>query len=126
MKHRKLHVLSLLLVLTCFLLSACQGEPELKAGTYEGQGQGQAEGTPIRLSVSIDEKGEIYEVKILEQKETPDLGGKALDELVKQVETKKTGDIDMISGATRTSEGFKQALDQALDQARKAAKSGQE
>lgn len=117
MKTRKKPILSLLLIVCLLVITACGG-PKFQAGTYEGQGKGISKETPIRISVSIDEDGEIYEVNILEEDETPDLGGKALDDLVQQVEEEKKETVDTVSGATRTSEGFQEALNEALDQAR--------
>ncbi|WP_435029335.1 FMN-binding protein [Levyella massiliensis] len=99
------------------LMAGCGQGKKLKAGTYEGIGQGNAKGTPIRLSVTIDESGKIYEMKILEHQETPQIGGKALDKLVEQATTKNTAEVDTISGATRTSEGFRDALRAALAKA---------
>lgn len=105
-----------LLALTV-ILTSCGTEKTRKAGTYEATGQGNAKETPIRLSVTIDESGKIYEMKILEHQETPQIGGKALDKLVEQATKENTAEVDTISGATRTSEGFRDALRAALAQA---------
>lgn len=108
------------------LLSSCGiGEQKPQAGTYVGEGRGYNKDTPIRLSVTIDESGAIYDLKILSHKETEEIGGKALDDLVEVAKEKNTADLDTVSGATRTSEGFRQALDRALEQA-KEAESNQE
>ena len=107
----------LVLVAFAVLFTACGSTKKLKPGTYEATGQGNAKETPIRLSVTIDESGKIYEMKILEHQETPQIGGKALDKLVEQATKENTADVDTISGATRTSEGFRDALRSALAQA---------
>lgn len=103
------------------LLVACGGKKSYHPGTYEGKGQGYSPDTPIRLSVSIDEDGAIHEIRILEQDETDLIGGKALDELVKNAVKKNSADIDSVTHATRTSEGFRQALSAALEQAKKGS-----
>ncbi|MBY0585185.1 FMN-binding protein [Murdochiella sp. Marseille-P8839] len=113
----KKRIACLALVACALLFTSCGSGKKLKAGTYEGTGQGNAKETPIRLSVTIDESGKIYEMKILEHQETPQIGGKALDKLVEQATKENTADVDTISGATRTSEGFRDALRSALAQA---------
>lgn len=113
----KKRIAGFLLLVFAMILTSCGSDHKLKAGTYEATGQGNAKETPIRLSVTIDESGKIYEMKILEHQETPQIGGKALDKLVEQATKENTADVDTISGATRTSEGFRDALRSALAQA---------
>ncbi|MDD7593744.1 MAG: FMN-binding protein [Peptoniphilaceae bacterium] len=105
------------------VLAGCEKEATLKPGTYEATGQGYAEDQPIRLSVSIDESGAIYEIRILEHHETDEIGAKALDQLTEKAVADNTADVEAISGATRTSEGFRDAVRAALEQAKAAAES---
>ena len=114
---------ALFLIAGLFLLSSCTLRAQrLKPGTYEGSGQGYDPETLIRLSVTIDETGSVYDLKILQHKETPEIGGKALDQL-RQEAIEKNGDkVDTVSGATRTSEGFRQSVKNALDASRQAEK----
>ena len=107
-------------VLGLLLLGACGGSDQLPPGTYEGSGTGYSKDTPIRLSVTIDESGKIFEINLLENAETKEIGGKALDKLLKQAVEEKKADVDTISGATRTSEGFRDAVKQALEKAKEA------
>lgn len=109
------------IVLSAFLLlTACGGGAGSRTpGTYVGEGRGYNRDKPIRLSVTIDESGAIYELKILSHKETEEIGGKALESLVTAAKEKNSADLDTISNATRTSEGFRQALEAALKQAEK-------
>ena len=104
------------------LLAGCGQKTTYKPGTYEAEGQGYDKEKPIRLSVTIDESEKIYEIRILDQQETPDIGGKALDKLKEKAIEENRPDVDTISGATRTSEGFRDAVRAALNQAKEAAK----
>lgn len=106
-------------------LTGCGHEPTLKSGTYEATGQGYADDLPIRLSVSIDESGAIYDIRILEHHETEEIGAKALDQLRDSAVADNTADVDTISGATRTSEGFRDAVRAALSQAEEASASSE-
>ncbi len=106
-----------------FVFASCGiSSNSLKPGTYEGSGQGYDRETPIRLTVTIDETGSVYDCRILQHKETAEIGGKALDQLRQEAINKNGEKVDTVSGATRTSEGFRQAIKAALDAARKAAK----
>lgn len=115
MKKFKYLIAALIL---CFLISACGSKGKYKTGTYEGSARGHSREMPIKLSVTIDESGAIYEIKILEHSETDEIGGKALKTLADEAKSKNTSDVDTVSGATRTSEGFRQALKGALEKAK--------
>lgn len=121
MKKKKLIYLFLALVL---ILSACSFfAPKYKEGVYEGQALGyNKEKKPIRLSVSIDSKGRIRDIIVLDHSETDQIGGEALKALITQVLNSQDPiqdlEIDQISKATETSDGFKKALNNALEKAK--------
>lgn len=114
--NRKRGVIALL-VLLVVALAGCTQDVKLKPGTYEGVGKGYNTQQPIRLSVTVAEDGKIYEIKVLESKETEHIGDRALNQLIQVVKEKKSQEIDNISGATRTTEGFREALNNALKKA---------
>lgn len=108
------------MILFLLLLTSCaNGKKDLKPGVYEGQGIGFNKKEPIKISVTINEKKKIGAVNILSHDETDNIGRVALEKLVEDVETKQDGSFDVISKATETSDGFRKALDQALEKARK-------
>ncbi|MDO5027383.1 MAG: flavocytochrome c [Tissierellia bacterium] len=108
------------------ILSACQGKDKpaedggsdkagkLKAGTYSVSEKGYK--ADIKLDVSFDDE-KLTEIKIVESSETEDIGQKALESLIPQVVDKQSIAIDSISGATVTSEAFKEAIKKAIEQA---------
>ncbi len=113
--HRKGTLLILWAAL--LLITACGSSSSgYQAGTYEGVGKGYSEEGDIRLSVTIAEDGEIYEIKVLDSHETANIGGRALESLIEQAISTNNETIDTISGATRTTEGFRDALSSALKQ----------
>nr|WP_072515151.1 FMN-binding protein [Ndongobacter massiliensis] len=103
--------------LSALLLIGCGSKKEYAAGTYEGSGVGYNDQTPIKLSVTIAEDHSIYEIKVLEQQETETIGAKALETLCTAATEKNTAEVDTVSGATKTSAGFREALEDALGKA---------
>ncbi|MBQ1531685.1 MAG: FAD-dependent oxidoreductase [Solobacterium sp.] len=84
------------------------------AGTYSATAEGF--GGPVTVTITTD-KDAVTDVKIEGEKETPTVGGAALEELTKQVLETGSGEIDGVSGATLTSNAVKEAAASALAQA---------
>lgn len=107
-------------------LSACSFfGPKYKEGVYEGEAYGYSKSKkPIKLSVAIDSEGKIRDIVILDHEETDKIGGEALKTLVDQVLNSQMSikdlEIDNVSKATETSNGFKEALKNALEKAKKS------
>ena len=81
-------------------------------GTYEGTGMGY--GGKMTVAVTV-EGGKIASVEVLENAETPTIGGTALPVYCEQVAagTDPT-DLDVASGASNTLRGFQAAVEDAL------------
>ena len=58
--------------------------------------------------------GLLNSVEVVRHCEFDGIGAQALDNLVIRANTEKTADLDVVSGATVTSKGFKEAVDNAL------------
>ena len=107
------------IILTFILIfTACSSDEPLVPGVYEGSARGFNAESSIKISVTVDKDENVSDVIILSHEETPSIGGVALEKLVKDIEEKNVEDIDVISGATRTSEGFIKALEDALSKAK--------
>ncbi len=74
-----------------------------KAGTYTGSAEGK-NGT-ITLEVVLSET-EIVSITVIEENETPDLGGKALSTMLPLIVESQSVDVDTMSGATITSKAI--------------------
>ncbi|MFP4201002.1 MAG: FMN-binding protein, partial [Clostridia bacterium] len=83
----------------------------------DGVHTGKAEGYGGELTVEVEVSGgELVRVEVLENDETPDVAGPAIDEVpAEMVETGEV-DVDVVSGATVTSEAIIRAVVDALDQ----------
>ena len=94
------------------LLSMTACEEKKPAGeTLTGTGKGYGGDVTVTL---IREEGTITACSIKGEKETPEIGGKALADLEQQVVAANGYDIDGVSGATMTSKGVKAAVAAAL------------
>lgn len=114
------------------LLSGCTAQPDASAqpsgsttpapsetgsaaiftpGTYEGTGKGY--GGDIKVSVTVGETS-ITDIEVVEQTETEGVGGAALPTLVDKVLSAQSVNIDGVSGATYTSDGFLTAVREAI------------
>jgi len=78
---------------------------------FEGVGQGFR--GPISVQVRMSD-GSITEIEIVDSMEDRFVGGAAMEELIDLVIMYNTADIDAVSGATETSEGFLEAVRNAI------------
>jgi uncharacterized protein with FMN-binding domain len=105
-------------------------------GSSGGSGGGTADGTadgttttgqvaqtrwgPVQVQITTDASGTITDVEVLEYPsgngEDQRINAYALPQLVQETLDAQSADIDMVSGATVTSEGYLQSLQSALDQ----------
>ena len=117
-------------LLTAFLISNCAGlKTESRAnskkidsataGSVYETGKGTAEGAApgyrgmIHVRVII-ENGVIMEITVTESGEDRAVGSAAIEELTDLVLMYNTTEVDTISGATETSRGFLEAVEDAI------------
>ena len=87
---------------------------------YKGEGDGFNDYIYVTIKAKRNSKGEIRysEIKV-KQDDTPAIAGPALDELIGKAMQKQTANLDIVAGATYTSEGFIQALKNASEKVEK-------
>lgn len=75
---------------------------------------------PVQVQITVA-GGEITAVKMLdypyESRKDQEINARALPILIQETLDQQSADIDMVSGATITSEGYRESLQSALDQA---------
>lgn len=91
-------------------------EYDLAENEYIGEGQGKG-GTPIRVKVTMD-GDRIANIEVLEQSETEGISDPAFEKLIPAMIEQQTADVDGISGVTLTSNGLREAVRNALAQAK--------
>ncbi len=80
-------------------------------GTYTDEGQGFGGAVVVTLTT---DSSSITNVKITGDKETPNIGGTALEVLARQIKTTQSAEIDGVAGATLTSDGVREAAAAAI------------
>lgn len=100
----------LILVLVATTLVGCGGSG-LKDGTYSGEGTGMKPG--LKVSVKIAD-GKISDVEVTEHSESEGYSEPALEQIPGAIVDKNSTDVEAVSGATMTSNGIKEAVDNAL------------
>ncbi len=85
-----------------------------KDGVYEGTGTGF--GGAINVAVTI-EGGKIAKVEVLSHKETPNIGGVAMESYCTSVVEAQSVEIDAVASASNTLKGFQAAVNDALSKA---------
>lgn len=83
-------------------------------GEYEGSGNGFEGAIKVKVTVA---GGRIADIQIVEERETPDVGAKALAKTSQKIISDQNLNVDNVSGATFSSEGLKAAVSNALEQA---------
>ncbi|MFO7941047.1 MAG: FMN-binding protein [Bacillota bacterium] len=84
---------------------------EVPDGVYEGTGRGY--GGNIVVEVEVQD-GELVDITILDNSETPNIGGPALEEIPEAMIEQQSTEVDAVSGATATSNGVMDAVENAL------------
>jgi len=97
------------------LSSGFLSELSFTPGIYEGTGQGRR--GPIRVRLQVSPAG-IEDIVIVSHRESAFPGLDAMEELIDEIFETGSTDLDVISGATLSSRGFLEAVENALQKAR--------
>ena len=102
-------------------LAGCPGGASVrdtgyKPGIYEGSGRGYRGPVHVRLQMS---PAGIEDIVITGHRESAFPGAAAMEELLEAVLEHETTDLDTVSGATFSSRGFLEAVENALKQAKR-------
>lgn len=122
MKQKRLISFALILALL-FSIAGCAKTNEVQEpvkgiytpGTYEGSAQGF--GGVINVKVTVDEN-KITEVKAEGAKETAGIGSKAIEQLPAKIIEANSADVEVVSGATYSSNGIISAAKTAVSLAK--------
>ncbi|QCX34720.1 FMN-binding protein [Caloramator sp. E03] len=93
-----------------------------KEGTYYGVGEGHV--GKIKIELATD-KYHIKEIRVIEDEEIPIIAKKVYEIIPKKVIKANSTDVEVVTGATYTSKGLIDAINDALKKARINKESGQ-
>ncbi|NLY46554.1 MAG: FMN-binding protein [Tissierella sp.] len=111
-KH--ISIILVVVLLATALVGCGSSDAGLTDGTYTGEAQGMA---PLKVSVTVTD-GKIADVEVTEQEETPGFSEPALEQIPDAIVEKNSTEVDAVSGATVTSNAIKEAVNNALEQAK--------
>lgn len=94
--------------------STSDGSGLFKPGTYTGEGKG-IHGT-IEVEVTVSEN-EITDINVVKHDETPGVSDLAISDIPKNIIKSQSLAVDTITGATLSSQGILDAVEQALEKA---------
>lgn len=109
-------ILAVVLVATVVVFTVSVGAvtaAHYKRGTYEGSGRGKF--SDVVLSVKI-RRGKITAIDVISQNETPNYWKRAVAVIDRIIESNNTA-VDGVTGATKSSNAIKTAVNNALKQA---------
>ncbi|ATO49265.1 FMN-binding protein [Brevibacillus laterosporus] len=121
---KKLFYLVALLAMAALMLVGCGATDSttadtgaFKDGTYEGAARGAS--SDIKVAVEV-KAGKIDAIKILEHEETQNLIEAVMENTIPEIiEKQSTEGVEAISGASKSSNAVKEAVNQALEKAKK-------
>jgi uncharacterized protein with FMN-binding domain len=103
----------LIIVSGCAVMAAQFGFGAGVAGGEVFEGTGQGHRGLVTVQVRMD-GGSIVEIVIVDSEEDRLVGGNAMEELLDMVIMYNSTDVDVISGATESSGGFLEAVENAI------------
>lgn len=117
MKRNNLSLIGSALLALLLTLSACQSDTAQEgaaAGTEELSGTAEGFGGPLTVKVMVSDDV-ITSVEVTEHNETEGYGTNAIDQLPDEIVLQNSTDVDVVSGATVTSEALLYAVNNAID-----------
>lgn len=113
----------LTLLLLIMILSGCSNPDSqevkkktvYKDGTYQTSAVGYGGEFSVETTLKDDK---LSDVIVKEHNETPSIGGVAMEQMIEKMKKENKYDVDIVSGATKTSEAIKDAVKQAYEKAK--------
>lgn len=120
MQKKSFKLMSLILIFTIFI-TGCSTTPSsnnveavFKAGSYMGQAEGH--GGPLKIEVNLSES-EITKVVVTGHSETPGISDGAIEQMPMRIVENQSLNVDIIAGATMSSNAILNAVENALVEA---------
>ncbi|MBZ9687752.1 FMN-binding protein [Clostridium estertheticum] len=112
---KKLVGLALSIVLATAIVACGSKTIIYKQGTYEGNAEGHIGLIKVKI---VTDQYEIKEITILEQQETPVIAEIVYDKIPPKVIKANSPEVEVVAGATYTSNGLINAIKDGLDKAK--------
>lgn len=112
------------LLLTMMLVGCSEPKEEneishvYQDGTYTTNAFGYGGEFQVETTIKDDQ---IVDIIVGEHNETPSIGGVAIEQIIDTMKKNNTYDVDIVSGATKTSQAMKDAVSSAYQKAKNKA-----
>ncbi|MDR0301634.1 MAG: FMN-binding protein [Treponema sp.] len=107
------YILIFMLSFVVFGCAVLGGSRDDTGSVHEYEGTAQGYRGPIQVQVRMS-GGSITDIVIIDSEEDSFVGGAAMEELIDTVILYNTTDVDAVSGATESSRGFLEAVENAI------------
>ena len=104
----------IIVVLVFLVVGGLFAQQRFRNGTYTGTGQGYAGDITVSITVS---RNRLSAITVTNHSDTDAFANMAFNSLIPAMIEKQSADVDAMSGATGTSNGLKQAVQDAIDKA---------
>ena len=112
---KRIIAICLILTIVAVLGAGCRRSP-WNDGEFRGEGQGHKSTINVNLTIA---RGKINAIVVTEQGDTPNYAQPAVDQIPQRIIQKQSTQVDVVTGSTRTSNGIIEAVNDALEKARK-------
>lgn len=113
-------------VILSLLICGCSAAPQeetkenvYKDGSYTSTAQGYGGDFEVETTMKDDH---IVDIVAKEHNETPSIGGVAIEQIISQMKEKNSYRVDVVSGATKTSQALIDAVKQSIEKAKNDTK----
>ncbi|MCT4509042.1 MAG: FMN-binding protein [Tepidibacter sp.] len=121
---KRLKLIWFMLIVTSLFLTGCASkevsimneEITYKNGTYIGEGKGKDSTIKVEVTLKDDK---ITDIKMISQNDTAGYAQKAFNNIKAEVLENEDYNVDNVSGATKTTKGITDAIQNALEKSQK-------
>ncbi|WFD10675.1 FMN-binding protein [Tepidibacter hydrothermalis] len=121
---KRLKSICLFAIITSLFATGCASkevsimneESTYKNGTYIGEGKGKD--STIKVEVTLEDD-KITDIKMVSQNDTAGYADKAFENIKKEILENEDYNVDNVSGATKTTKGITDAIQNALENSQK-------
>ncbi|MCD7893038.1 MAG: FMN-binding protein [Erysipelotrichaceae bacterium] len=111
-----------ILIIIFVFLTGCSSDEMIEDnsiytdGTYTTIADGYGSDFEVLTTIENDQ---IIDIVVTSHNETPSIGGVAIESMIDSMKTNNTAQVDIITGATKTSNALITAVNEALEKAKK-------
>ncbi|MFZ7119338.1 MAG: FMN-binding protein [Eubacteriaceae bacterium] len=111
----KIMVIVTVVLMAVFMVAGCSSSVKYTDGTYDGVGVGIHGDVNVEVKVA---EGKISQVSVVSHNETEGVGTMAINDLPEMIVEAQSTEVEVVTGATITSNAIIEAVNSALETAK--------